>query len=128
MLLSKNSLIWPMIVISTDINRIDRDFEDRFDTVQYDKIVRRYQELINSCCERVSFFTKILYDFNSYNYSGKGKEKTLNFVNEYWQNYVSEFEVNGIDEEIAEALSKVVIYNVIRRRYDIDNIKKGVLL
>lgn len=126
--LSKKNLIWPIIVIATDIDRIDHDFIEQFDSVQYDEIVRRFRETIDSCCERVEFFTKILFDFNAYKNSGKASEKTINFVKECWSNYLSEFEGDGIDPATAEALSKVVVYNVIRRRYDIDKIKKGVSL
>lgn len=126
--LSKNNLIWPIIVIATNIDRIDHDFIERFDSVQYDEVVRRFRETIDSCCERVEFFTKILFDFNVYKYTGKASEKTISFVEECWRNYLSEFECDGIDSETAEALSKVVVYNVIRRRYDIDKIKKGVCL
>lgn len=127
-ILSKKSLIWPIIVIATDIDRIDHDFIERFDSVQYDEIVRRFRETIDSCCERIEFFTKILFDFNAYKNTGKASEKTINFVEECWSNYLSEFEGNGIDSATAEALSKVVVYNVIRRRYDIDKIKKGASL
>lgn len=126
--LSKKSLIWPIIVITTNVDRTDSAFIERFDAVQYDEVVRRFHEIIDSCCERVEFFTKILYDFYSYNNSGKPSEKTLNFVEECWQNYKSEFEGIGIDFETVEALTKVVLYNVIRRRFDIDKIKKGVSL
>lgn len=127
-ILSKKSLIWPIIVIATDIDRIDHDFIERFDSVQYDEIVRRFRETIDSCCERIEFFTKILFDFNAYKNTGKASEKTINFVEECWSNYLSEFEGNGIDSATAESLSKVVVYNVIRRRYDIDKIKKGASL
>lgn len=126
--LSKKNLIWPIIVIATDIERIDRDFVERFDSVQYDEVVRRFRDTIDSCCERVEFFTKILYDFNAYKNTGKASEKTINFVEECWSNYSSEFEGDGIDSTTAEALAKVIVYNVIRRRYDIDKIKKGVSL
>lgn len=126
--LSKKDLIWPIIVMITEVDKTDIDFRERFDSVQYDEVVRRFQELINSCCERVEFFTKILYDFNSYEDTGKPAEKTVNFVDKYWCNYSSEFEGNGIDEETIEALSKVVVYNVIRRRFDINRIKEGVSL
>ena len=126
--LSKKSLIWPIIVIATDIDRIDRDFIEQFDSIQYDEVVRRFRETIDSCCERIEFFTKILFDFNAYSYTGKASEKTINFVKECWSNYSSEFEDDGIDSSTVEALSKVVVYNVIRRRYDIDKIKKGVSL
>lgn len=126
--LSKNSLIWPIIVIATDVERIDKDFIEQFDSIQYDEVVHRYKETIDSCCERVEFFTKILYDYVAYKNAGKQNEKAINFVADRWQNYSSEFEADGMDAEIVEALTKVVVYNVIRRRYDINKIKKGVAL
>lgn len=126
--LSKNNLIWPIIVIATDIDKTDRDFVEQFDSVQYDEVVRRFRETIDSCCERVEFFTKILFDFNAYKNAGKPIEKTIHFVEECWGNYSSEFEGDGIDSATTEALSKVILYNVIRRRYEIDKIKKAVSL
>ena len=126
--LSKNSLIWPIIVIATDIERIDRTFIERFDSVLYDEVVRRFRETINSCCERVEFFTRILYDFNCYANTGATKDKTINFVFDCWQDYSPEFDVDGIEPDTIEALTKVVIYNVLRRRFDIEKIKKGVSL
>lgn len=126
--LSKKSLIWPIIVVATDVERIDYAFRERFDSVQYDEVVRRYKGIIDSCCEKVEFFTKILFDFNAYKYSGKANEKTISFVDECWSNYSEEFEGDDIDPTTVEALSKVVVYNVIRRRYDIDKIKRGVSL
>lgn len=126
--LSKKNLIWPIIVIATDIDRVDHDFVERFDSVQYDEVVRRFRDIIDSCCERVEFFTKILFDFNQYNHTGKVSEKTIDFVDEHWCDYLSEFEGNDIDSETLEALSKVIVYNVIRRRFDINKIKKGVSL
>lgn len=127
-ILTKNSIIWPIIVIATNIDQTDSDFVDRFDSVQYDEIVRLYRDLIDSCCERIEFFTKVLFDFNAYNNGGTAKEKTLNFVDDYWQKYVTEFDIESIDSDIVESLTKVVIYNVIRRRYDINRIKNGVSL
>lgn len=34
----------------------------------------------------------------------------------------------GIDEETLEALTKIILYNVIRRRITIDKIRRGVCL
>lgn len=126
--LSKNMLIWPIIVIVADVDRIDSAFRENFDSILYDEVIRKYKTLINSCCERVEFFTKILYDFNEYCGAHPMKEKSINFVKDCWQNYLVEFEGDGADAETIEALSKVVLYNVICRRYDIDKIKKGVAL
>jgi len=126
--LTKENLIWPIIVIATDIDKTDHIFVERFDSIQYDEIVRRFKETIDYCCERVEFFSKILFDYNEYKNYETINEKTINFVDECWSRYSAEFEGDGIDSAIVEGLSKVVLYNVIRRRYDISRIKKGVSL
>lgn len=126
--LSKKSLIWPIIVIATDLERVDSDFINLFDCVLYDEIVRKYKSLINSYCDRVEFFTKILYDFKLYDYKGTGKEKLLSFIESCSGNYSYEFTGEDVNLEIAEGLTKIVVYNVVRRRFDIDRIKDGVNL
>ena len=45
-----------------------------------------------------------------------------------WENYRDEFVNDNIEEEVLEALTKIVLYNVIRRRIIINNVKKGVNL
>ena len=126
--LSKKSIIWPIIVIATDVERVDSDFLNLFDCVLYDEIIRKYKTLINSYCDRVEFFTKILYDFKLYDYKGTGKEKLLSFIESCSGNYTYEFTGEGVNPEIIEGLTKVVVYNVVRRRFDIDRIKNGVNL
>ncbi len=126
--LSKKSLIWPLIVIATDISYIDQGFRDRFDSSLYEEVAHKYKELIDSCCEKMEFFTKILYDYNAYKGSGSEKDKCLDFIDECWKNYDSEFEGRILDEEVKEALAKVIMYTVIKRRYEIRRIKQGVAL
>lgn len=127
-ILEKKNLIWPLIVIATDISYIDQEFRERFDSSLYEEVEHKYKELIDSCCEKMEFFTRILYDYNEYKGAGLGKERCLNFVDECWQKYVPYFESETLDQEVTEALSKVIMYSVIRRRYDIQKIKKGVVL
>ena len=126
--LSKKSIIWPIIVIVTNVERTDNQFFEQFDSAQYDEIVRRFKETVESCCERVEFFTKILSDYNDYKNPGEPNEKITNFVKYCWHDYSSEFEVDGIDSETVEGLTKVVIYNVLQRRFVISKIKRGVSL
>lgn len=123
--LTKKHIIWPIIVIVTDPNKPDPDFVGRFDSIVYDEALRCYINTIEDHCERVTFFTQILFDYQSYEYSGKEKDKIINFVDECWSNYLSEFEGVDIDDEVMEALIKIVVFNVLRRRRDIDKIKKG---
>ena len=126
--LTKKSIIWPIIVIETDITHCDDDFLEQFETGVYDEVVRLYASTIDSCCERIDFVTKVIFDFTQFSSTKKPIEKCLEFVDSMWENYRDEFVNDNIDEEVLEALTKIVLYNVIRRRIIINNVKKGVNL
>lgn len=49
-------------------------------------------------------------------------------INATWENYQEDFSVVGIEKETKEALTKIVLYNVIHRRITIDKVKQGVNL
>ena len=126
--LTKKNIIWPIIVIETDITRCDDDFLEQFETGVYDEVVRLYASIIDSCCERMDFITKIIFDFAQFPSSKKAMDKCLEFVDSMWKNYKDEFVNDNIEEEVLEALTKIVVYNVVRRRIIISNVKKGVNL
>lgn len=126
--LDKKDIIWPILVYETDINRCDDDFSNQFDIGVYDEVVRLYGGTIDSCCERIEFFTKILYDYTQCSSTKSQMGKCQDFIDRSWENYKSEFSSDGIDDETLEALTKIVLYNVIRRRITIDKIRQGVNL
>lgn len=126
--LNKKSIIWPIMVIATDVEYCDDDFLNQFDPAEYEEIVHHYKETIDNCCERIEFFTKVLYDFSAFDPSQKGTERMLAFVEQTWTNYREEFAIPGIDAQTQEGLAKVVLYNIVRRRYTIEKIKGGVNL
>lgn len=126
--LNKKNIIWPIIVLETDISRCEESFTEQFDVGVYDEVVHLYGKTIDSCCERVDFFTRVLYDYNQFQCNKKPMDKCLEFVNCLWEDYKSEFSVPGIDSEALEALTKTVLYNVVRRRIIINKIKQGANL
>ena len=126
--LTKKKIIWPALVITTSIDQCDEAFLSQFDVALYDEIVSRYHDTIDNCCERIDFFSKILFDYQRYQFSGKGSEKIVSFVDSQWEQYVPEFDVDSIDPDVQEALIKIIVYNILRRRYAIEKIKKGVKL
>jgi len=126
--LTKKNIIWPVMVIATDAERCDDDFLNQFDPALYDEIVRHYKETIDTCCERIEFFAKVLCDYNGYQSGKKPSERCLDFVENTWKDYYPEFDIDGIDAETQEGLTKVVLYNIVRRRISIDRIKQGVNL
>lgn len=126
--LKKKDVVWPIMLIATDVERCDDAFADIFDSSAYDEIVHQYKETIESCCERCEFFIKVLCDYNEYKCSKKPVEKCLEFAINQWENYLSEFELGSIDDETKKGLIQIVLYNIVRNRISIDRIKKGVKL
>ena len=126
--LDKKDIVWPILVYETAIDRCDENFLNQFDIGVYDEVVRLYSSTIDTCCERIEFFTKILYDYTQFPSTKKHMDKCQEFIDHSWENYKLEFSSGGIDEETLEALTKIVLYNVIRRRITIDKVRQGVNL
>lgn len=126
--LSKKDIIWPILVKITEIEQCEDSFLEQFDSGLYEEVINRYAEIINSHCEQCEFFIKILSDYNGFKTTKKASEKLNDFIELRWKDYVSEFNVDGIDEEIQEAIAKIIIHNIIKRRFTIDRIKKEVNL
>lgn len=126
--LKKKDIVWPLMVIATEVTHFDDSFGDIFDSSVYDEIVRQYKELIDSCCERCEFFIKVLCDYNAYQTTKRPSEKCKDFVMNKWEDYLPEFELDGIDEEVQMGLIQIILYKIVRNRIVIQNIKKGVQL
>ncbi len=126
--LNKSDVVWPIMVVATDIERCDDQFAEFFDSGFYDEIVRQYKNTIDSCCERCEFFIKVLCDYNEYRTSKKPSEKCLDFAVNKWKDYLEEFEIENIDDETLQGLIQIILYNIVRNRITIDKIKKGVKL
>jgi len=127
--LRKKDIIWPIILIVTNINRFDEDLEDHFDASLYNEIVYKYHEIIDYCCERIDFFIKVLYDYNTYHFEGtRQKDKCWDFATNKWEEYESEFDFSDIDSETKKGLIKIVLYSIVRDRISIKNIKERVNL
>ena len=125
----KKGIIWPLIVLETEITKYDGEYADSLDIGVYEEVTRRYQTIIDDCCERVDFFTKILYDYRDFKSEKKNsKEKNDDFVEATWEQYKTEFIAPGIDDETLEALTKIILYNVLRRRKLIESIRREVNL
>lgn len=121
--LNKKDIVWPIIVIMTDVQNID--FLDQFDKGLYEEIVQKYRDTINTSCERMESVTKILYDFYNFNSSKPLKEKYNDFIENSWESYMPEFDVDEIAPEIKELLIKTILHGVLSRRIKIDQIRAG---
>lgn len=126
--LTKKDIIWPILVKVTEIDQCEDAFLEQFDSGVYEEVVNRYSEIIDSHCEQCEFFIKVLSDYNNFRTVKKQGEKINEFIESQWKEYISEFAADGVEKEIQEALAKIVIHNIIKRRFTIDRIKKGVKL
>ena len=126
--LYKRDIIWPIMVIATDINRCDDTFAERFDPAMYDEIAHQYSELINSCCERCEFFIKVLFDYNEFQSTKKPSEKCINFAFSKWEDYIPDLKLNNVSEETQKGLIQIILYNIMRNRITIDKVKEGANL
>lgn len=127
-LLSKKDIIWPIMVIITDTEKYDDEFIDNYDESLYDEIIHQYKGLIDNHCERIEFFTKVLTDYNTYKSERGKKVKTVDFIEQAWKNYVDDFSIDGISQEVQEGLIKIILYTIVRRRISINKIKQEVNL
>lgn len=129
--LKKKNIIWPIIVIETDINNIKED--DVMDGLGidigiYEEIAEIYKNLINSSCERFEFLTKVLYDYNLFCSRGKSSKSHIKFIDTHWEKYKDEFSMDNMNSELTENLTKIIMYNIIRRMWSIKKIKEGTSL
>lgn len=126
--ISKKQLIWTIIVLTTDVEKNESEYLDDIDSCDYQEIVCSYRNLINTCTERFEFATKVITDYNEYFYEGKAKDKLKNFINESWENYLDEIDMNDIDDDIKEQIIKIILHNILKQKWIINSIKKKVNL
>lgn len=126
--LKKKDIIWPILVTILEDRSCDDDFLEQFDAGIYEEVRYRYSEIIENHCERCEFFIKILSEYNSFISSKKPKDKIFDFIKEKWLMFKDEFSSEDIDDEIKEAITKIVMYRVIKRRLAINRVKEGTNL
>lgn len=124
--LTKKDFIWPIIVIETDIGKIDEHIIEEIDEAVLEEIIHRYKEIIDVCCERFEFVTRVLSDYNQFESFKSASGRCWEFAVTKWTKYAEEFRVDLIDDETLENLTKIVLYSIVKRRLVINSIKQGV--
>lgn len=125
--LTKKDIIWPIIVIITETKDIPEDLDDRIDESLYEDIVHNYRDLINNCSENYALFIKVIHDYTEYKESSNFSKKIKSFIDNKWQEYVSEFnidEIEDLDEDLKIGLTKTILYKILANRRDIDKVKR----
>lgn len=116
--LSKEKIIWPLIVLVVDkcvANNYKQDFCDD----EIDEIEKKYRLLINHSTLNYGVFSQIISDFK------KSRKTTKQFITDNWINYQNIVGEIEIDESIRESLIKIILYRIITQKKYIQDIKKG---
>jgi hypothetical protein len=120
--ISRNEILWPVIVVETNSVGIDR-FSDILDQDYFglEEIILEYSQLIESRSEKFSVMNKILVGLSEFVEKSQQRIDTTqvsNFINSYWEDYkdIILFQSNEIQHDDAEILVKLTMWKVISRR------------
>lgn len=126
--ISKKEFVWSIIVVATEIEKNGGEYLDDIDVGDYDEIVYTYRNIINSCTERFEFATRVITDYNEFYFVGNQRQKAQAFIEGRWMTFVDEFASNSIDCGIKEQLIKIILFNILKQKRVISEIKKRVNL
>lgn len=122
--LTKNDIIWPIIVLTTDNNNYDEDLDE----AQIEEVKRLYGTIINTYTEKYEFLTKVLFAFNDFRKDLILKDRIHLFISEKYQDFFYIVDAANIDAELKELIVKVILRNIMLKRYQIQRIKEQVNL
>lgn len=122
--LTKKDIMWPLIVIMCDDGFRTNPFSEDIDDGLYDEVSSRYKSFISCKCQKFSFSTRVLSDYQNYTSTKVGNEKIVDFVDNCWNTYLDEFSPDNANEEVQNTLIKIILFQLLRQRYLINEVKK----
>ncbi len=125
---SKKDVVWPIIVFLTSKGLYYGDVElyADLDEGELEEIESRYSELIEDTCERFDIVVKVITDYGEKRLSGR--DSIERFVSEYWEDYIEDLGLNGVEEPLKNSLTKVILHSILKKKITINKIKKSVNL
>ena len=119
--ISKDKMIWPLIVIVVDktaANEYKKDFNDD----EIGEIERKYKMIINQNTMSYDMISRVLSDYR------KSKKTQKQFVAEQWGEYLDIVSRIEADDDTKESLVKIILYRILTQRQCIRDIKRGATL
>lgn len=120
--ISKKELIFPLILELIDKDISDSNQEKMNINDEYDRISKRYRDIISEKRFRFEFVVKILTDYQKNN----EKQSKEAYINENWGKYLEDF--TSLSDVDVEPLIKTILWKIINERKIISNVKKEVRL
>lgn len=126
-IITKESMVWPIIAVQCEVRETDVELED-YDTSDVAEILQKYRAVINNNSERFEFVSKVLSDFNDFYPAMRSRERVERFISEKWEQYKSDFDLKNTDSATEEVVVRLTISNVLKSRRVIAEIKGKVKL
>jgi len=126
-ILTKEDLVWPLIVKILDLNDF-RHLPYLTDDGLIDEINHVYKDIVADYTQKFEFITMILSDFETFRMRKTGNEIRDNFILQKWNTYINRIYTIDKGPEIQEVLIKVILHKIIDGRYKIENIKEKLEL
>jgi hypothetical protein len=123
--ISKQQMIWPLIVLLCEIDREDALLVG-LDDAEFEEIKNKYKTVISNNTERFTFISKVMTTYHEYKVRSTSTNKEKLFIEKHWHDYKDEFNIPTASPEIMEAVIKLSIANVLKHRYRISDIQKAV--
>lgn len=123
--LSKEELLWQIVVILSEINIDISDlFDDEIDPDLKDEYEMYYSQK-SYYHERFSFFNKLMENLKEYIKANTGKTRK-DFIKEHWQDYIDEYvEFADYSDLAKEYLIKKCLARLINNKNNIQKIVEG---
>lgn len=126
--ISKKDMVWSLIVLRCE--KINNWLDD-YDEGESRKIQAEYGKVISDQSERFTLVAKVLAEYDEYvkkHPNQKGEEIRQSFMAEKSGLFADEFDLAGVDAEVAEAVQRLTIRKILYERYGIKRVKEAVNL
>lgn len=121
--ITKENVVW--IIVEKLMSSVGPYF-DQLDPALCHEVECKYGEIISIYTEKISYASKILYDYNIWS---KDLPKTANttqkFIQDNWQQYTSEFDTGNVDFETLKALTVIILNKILALRYVVKDLKEA---
>lgn len=132
--LNKNQIIWPIIVLNSQLSEEDKTFQNLIEKFEMDEegiglVLHQYSNFINKQIEKFSFVMKVNNEYEIYKKNKIGvARQTISFINNNWTDYLYLVDLDTIEEEVKEVLVKIILSKILNQKQMIKKIKQEVNL
>ncbi len=129
--LSKEDMIWPLIVWLCGEEPERRLLEERYDDATVEAITQKYKTVINAKTERFEFVSKVMSGYAYFKTTHRdliGRIAQERFIEEHSGDYSDEFDFSDIDQDVAKGVVEQTLRTILKQQFDIQRIKERVKL